>query len=163
MKKKSKAKLILILVSLLSIVILVSGLSGCQVLSRLRGSTNTANSSSTAETFTVIRGDVIQSMSTTGTVDSAETKNLPVKVPGEVLESTIVGSQVKKGDLLLKVDNSDLLLSIKQSQINVEVAEASLKNTQISYQAALDANHIAVQTAQLDNLSSQQSVDAAAV
>ena len=164
MEKKSKTKLILILVSLFAIVILVFSLSGCQVLSRFTGgSANTANSSNAVETFTVKRADIIQSMSTTGTVDSSETKNLPVRVAGEVLESTKIGSQVKKGDLLLRVDNTDLLLSIKQSQINVEVAEASLKNTQISYQAALDANHIAVQTAQLDIQSSQQSVDAAAV
>ena len=163
MEKKIKARLILILVSLLSIVILALSLPGCQVISRFTGGAKTTgNSSNAVETFTVVRGDLIQSMSTTGTVDSAETKNLPIKVPGEVLESTKVGSQVKKGDLLLKIDNSDLLLSIKQAQINVEVAEASLKNTQISYQAALDANHIAVQTAQLDIQSSQQSVDAAA-
>jgi HlyD family secretion protein len=162
MEKKSKSKIILILISLFAVVILISGLSGCQVLSRLSGkNTSKSNSLNAVETFTVKRADIIQSMSTTGTVDSSETKNLPVKISGEVLESTKVGSQVKKGDLLLKVDNSDLLLSIKESQINVEVAEISLKDVQISYKAALDANHIAVQVAQLDNQASQQSVDEA--
>jgi HlyD family secretion protein len=162
MAKKSKSKTILILVSLLSIAILASSLSGCQVISRFTGSTKTvSNSAITVETFTVKRGDLIQSMSTTGTVDSAETKNLSVKATGEVLESTTVGSQVKKGDILLKVDNSDLLLSIKQSQINVEVAESSLKQVQISYKAALDANHIAVQVAQLENDSAQKATDEA--
>jgi HlyD family secretion protein len=162
MAKKSKPKIILILVSLLSIAILASSLSGCQVISRFTGGTKTAsNSANTVETFTVKRGDLIQSMSTTGTVDSAETKNLSVKTAGEVLESTTVGSQVKKGDILLKVDNSDLLLSIKQSQINVEVAESSLKQLQLSYKAALDANHIAVQVAQLENDSAQKATDEA--
>ena len=161
MEKKSKTKVFLILVSLFVIVLLVFGLSGCQVLSRFTGGTKTAGSAADAvETYTVNRGDLLQSLSTTGTVDSAETKKLTVKVAGEVLETVDVGSQVKKGDTLLKVDNSDLIVSIKQSQINLEVAEISLKQLQISYKAALDANHIAVQVAQLDNISAQQSIDA---
>ncbi|MCX6347630.1 MAG: hypothetical protein NTZ89_06855, partial [Actinobacteria bacterium] len=65
MEKKIKARLILILVSLLSIVILALSLPGCQVISRFTGGAKTTgNSSNAVETFTVVRGDLIQSMST---------------------------------------------------------------------------------------------------
>jgi multidrug efflux pump subunit AcrA (membrane-fusion protein) len=162
MKKKAIRKPALILSIMLIIFILITVISGCQVLSRFTGNTKTATAAaSKTETFTVTRGDLVQSMSTTGSVNSPETKNLSAKITGEVLESVSVGSIVKKGDVLLKIDNSDLLTSIKESKINVEVAEIALKQLQISYKGALDANHIAVQVANLDNESAQKSIDEA--
>ncbi|MCE5329756.1 hypothetical protein LLG07_05440 [bacterium] len=163
MKKKSKVNLISIIIFTIMVIVLSTSLSGCQVLSRFTGrSSNSSSAATGTTTYTVNRGTITQSISATGTVGSSETKNLSVQVSGEVLQSTDVGTQVKKGDVLLKVDNTDLLTSIKKAQIDVEVAEASMKTAQINYQAALDANHIVIQTTQLDNLSSQQSVDAAA-
>ena len=162
MKKKSKVNLISIIIFTIAVITLSTGLFGCQVLSRFTGGNNsTATTKTGTTTYTVNKGTITQSISATGTVGSSETKNLSVQISGEVLQSTDAGTQVKKGDVLLKIDNTDLLNSISEAQINVEVAEASLKNTQLTYQAALDANHIAIQTAQLDNLAAQQSVDAA--
>lgn len=161
MEKKSKLNLILIIIIVAFIVLALSAsLSGCTALGRL-GSSTTASKSTTSgiETSAVKRGNIIQSISTTGTVDSSEIKNLSVQVSGEVLQTSTTGSHVKKGDILLKVDNTKLLLSIEQSKINVEVAESSLKQAQISYKAALDANHVAIQVAQKNNELAQQSSD----
>jgi HlyD family secretion protein len=161
MKKISRTNLISIIIFAIMAVVLSTSLFGCQILSRFTGGSNTATTETGAATYTVNKGTITQSISATGTVGSSETKNLSVQISGEVLQSTDAGTQVKKGDVLLKIDNTALLSSIKQAQINVEVAEVSLKSMQLSYQAALDANHVAIQVSQLDNLSSQQDVDAA--
>jgi len=161
MEKKSKVNLISIIIFTIVVIILSTSLFGCQVLSRFTSANKTSSTATGTTTYTVNRGTITQSITATGTVGSSEIKNLSVQVTGEVLQSITAGSQVKKGDVLLKVDNTDLLNSIKEAQINVEVAEASIKTAQLNYQTALDANHIAIQTAQLDNQAAQQSVDAA--
>ena len=165
MKKRNKISLFLIIIVAFIVVVLSASLSGCQALGGRFGfgSTNTTKTTSgEIETATVRRGSIIQSISTTGTIDSSDTQILSPKVSGEVLQSIDVGKEVKKDDILLKVDNSDLQLTVAQAQINVENAENSLKEARISYQAALDANHVAIQLAKLQIQSAQNSVESAA-
>lgn len=113
----------------------------------------------TAQTTVVTHGDIIQSVDVSGNVEARQSKNLSLPATGKVLKSVEKGEFLKKGDVLIEIDNRKTRLLVSQAQENIKVAEIALKVAQINYKAALDANHIAVQVAQLDNLASQQSVD----
>lgn len=164
MKRKKGFGLFFTIIAVIGVVFLSISLSSCQALGGRFGFGTTANtktSSTGIETAVVRRGNIIQTISTTGTVDSAQTLILSPKISGEVLQSINVGNEVKKGDVILKVDNSDLKNTVAQAQINVENAQNSLKEARINYQAALDANHVAIQLAQLQNQLAQNSTQSA--
>lgn len=57
------------------------------------------------EIFTVERGDVIQTVSATGSIDSNDFLNLNLSVAGTVIKSLETGDTFKKGELLFEVDN----------------------------------------------------------
>jgi len=97
------------------------------------------------ETFTVARGDIEQTVTSTGYVDTAEKKNYSLQVSGEVFQSLKDSTSFKKGDVLIEIDNSRTKIQIEQAEKNLETARSSLDLAKINYQQALDANHIAVQ------------------
>ena len=101
------------------------------------------------EIFTVERGDVIQTVSATGSIESNDFLNLNLSVAGTVIKSLEAGDTFKKGDLLFEVDNEKKELQIQQAEASIKSAEISLANAQANYQAALDTNHINVQTAEI--------------
>ncbi len=71
MEKKSRGKLISIIIFTIIFIVLSTGLFGCQVLSRFTGNNNsTAGADTGAKTYTVDKGTIIQSISAAGTVDS---------------------------------------------------------------------------------------------
>jgi HlyD family secretion protein len=155
MEKNRKKKIILFTaVTFLSLIFMIS-FTSCMLLG---GSRTTASSTSTTETttFTVKIGNIIQSVSATGYVDSSETKTYSNQVSGEVLKVLSVGTSFKKDDVLLQIKDNETPLLISQSEINLKTAENSIKEAKLNYQKALDANHIAVQLAQLDAEQSEQ-------
>jgi len=160
MKKKNSKKLIFILSTAILIFSITAAAVSCMALPGPLGSNN-KEAASGIETFTVKKDSIVSSLSSTGTLDSNEKKNLAVQISGEILEVASEGSSFKKGDILMKVDNTKTLLQIQQAADSVETAEISLKKAQLDYQAALDANHIAVQVANEDmKLSELSSEDA---
>jgi len=98
-----------------------------------------------AETFTVVRGDIEQTVTSTGYVDTVEKKNYSLQASGEVFQSLEDSAFFKKGDILIEIDNSRTKIQIEQAEKNLETAKSSLDLAKINYQQALDANHIAVQ------------------
>ena len=114
-----------------------------------------------AETAIVMRGDIIQSVDVSGNVEALQSKNLSLPASGKVLKSIEKGDFLKKGDVLLEIDNRKTKLMVSQAQENIKVAETALKVAQINYKSALDANHVAVQIAQLENDSAQKAAEEA--
>jgi RND family efflux transporter MFP subunit len=111
------------------------------------------------ETATVKRTDIIQSIDISGNVDASQSKNLSLPSSGKVLKSVEKGDFLKKGDVLIEIDNRKTKLLVSQAQENIKIAESSLALAKINYKNALDANHIAIQVAQENNNLARQSAE----
>ena len=109
-----------------------------------------------AETIVVVRGDIIQSVDVSGNVEAGQSKNLSLPASGKVLKSVEKGDFLKKGDVLLEIDNRKTKLVVSQAQENIKIAEIALKVAGINYKSALDANHVAVQIAKENNKLAEQ-------
>lgn len=106
------------------------------------------------EIFEVKRGDIIQTVSTSGNVDSRYSNSYSLRSSGTVLEVLEEGETFTKGDILIRLDSSRTELLMVQALENIKISQNSLDLAKLSYSQALDANHIAVQ---LSETSTQQS------
>ena len=109
------------------------------------------------DTFNVGRGDIVETISSTGMVDSREMMNYAVLQAAEILEILKKGDTFKKGETIIKIDNSRTELLIKQAEQNLVLAEQAIDVARINYQSALDANHVAIQIAESSNNLAEQS------
>jgi Membrane-fusion protein len=152
-KNKEKKIVLFVAVIFLSLIFLTS-FTSCRLLG---GSGNTAAAAATATTtFTVKIGNIVKSVSTTGYVNSSETKSYSNQVAGEVLKVLSVGTKFNEGDAILQINDKKTPLLISQAEENLKTSENSIKTATLNYQGALDANHIAVQLADTDTISSEQ-------
>ncbi|NQT67899.1 MAG: efflux RND transporter periplasmic adaptor subunit, partial [Actinobacteria bacterium] len=110
------------------------------------------------DTFEVTKGDIIQTVTTSGYVDSSEQNGYSLSASGKVLSALSKGDTFSKGDSLIEIDDSRQELLIAQAEENLNTAKNSLALARISYQKALDANHIALQLADTNTSLSEQSV-----
>jgi HlyD family secretion protein len=109
------------------------------------------------ETVTVTRGDITQSVDVSGNVEAGQSKNLSLPASGKVLKSVEKGDFLKKGDVLIEIDNRKTKLVVSQAQENIKIAEIAMQVAEINYKSALDANHVAIQIAQENNKLAEQS------
>ncbi len=123
------------------------------------GQDDTANQG--IEIFEVARGDILQVIAATGSVDSGSFNIYSLQISGSIVSSLQKGDAFSKGDILAEIDNSDALLSIKQAEKDIESAESSIKTAKINYQEALDKNHIAIQQGELGDELALQKAEAA--
>jgi len=158
--KINKRKTILIIISVLTVILISIVSVSCMGMGPFSGSTEeTADQG--VEVFEVQRGNIYQTVSTTGTIDSEVQNTYTLQVTGEVLSTLEKGDTFRKGNILVKVDNSDRLLSLKQIENDIESAESSLRTAKINYQKALDTNHITIQLASLNTEKAEDSTESA--
>jgi RND family efflux transporter MFP subunit len=82
---------------------------------------------------TVSRGDIFQEVSESGIVKKGEEINLSFKNAGRIEKIYVKsGDEVETGQDLAKLDTSELLLQLKESQANLQVIQAEKANTEIS-------------------------------
>jgi len=110
------------------------------------------------ETFTVARGDVIQTVNTSGYIESEKENSYSLMTSGKVAYCLEKGDTFKNGDMLIEIDTTRLKLLVAQAEENMSVAENSLSLARLSYKQALDANHIALQMAEENKKLSELSV-----
>ncbi|OQA20928.1 MAG: Macrolide export protein MacA [Actinobacteria bacterium ADurb.Bin346] len=140
-EKRIKKHFISVFLLIMSAALLIaSGLSGCS-----------KSPMTQIESFTVARGDIVESITSTGSVDASQSKNYSLTQSAEVLEIIDKGKEFSKGDILIRIDDSKIKLYISQAEANLKLAEKSIELAKINYQAALDANHVAVQLVQSNN------------
>jgi HlyD family secretion protein len=145
MRKNKKNKIISCIFILFTIFILITGSTSC------------SNKSTVAiETYKVQKGIIMQTVTSSGSVDASDKKNYTLQSSGEVLEVLATGSKFKKGDILVKVDNSKTQLLVSQAEENLKTAQNSIEIAKINYQNALDANHVAIQLTQSNAVQSEQ-------
>ncbi len=152
MASKITRKIFFITTTIAIIIIALLNLSACNRFGEMQES---------MEIFKVTRGDIIQTVTTSGYVDSSVQNDYSLPASGKVLCALSKGDTFSKGDVLIEIDNSRQELLITQAEENLNTAYSSLELAKISYQQALDANHIAVQLAQENaNLSEQSAQNA---
>lgn len=101
-------------------VILTAVIAGC-------GSKNTT-AQSTVQTATVKKGDITVEITATGNLAMPDSVDLSFGSSGKVREVLVeMGDQVKKGQVLAKLDTSTLEQNLIQAQINVKSAQYSLE------------------------------------
>jgi len=102
----------------------------------------------TVETFEVTKGNIIQTVSTSGNVDSRYSNNYSLSASGTVLKALEVGDTFIIDDVLIELESSRTELLMAQAEENIKISQTSLELAKLSYKQALDSNHIAVQLAE---------------
>ncbi len=134
-------RLSFITASIIILIIIMISLLACERL---------INVPDTSNTFEVTRGDIIQTITTSGYIDSDEKHDYSLLFSGKVLQILKKGDVFRKNDILIKIDDSKQELLFAQAEENINIAKHSLALAKISYQQSLDANHIAIQIAETD-------------
>ena len=100
------------------------------------------------EIFEVTRGNIVQTVSTSGNVDSRYSNNYSLSASGTVLKALEEGDAFSEGDILIELDSNRTVLLMAQAEENIKISQNSLELAKLSYRQALDSNHIAVQLAE---------------
>lgn len=117
-----KHKRLLIIVAV-CVVIVVSGL----VMIRLMKKTSNAVYARERKTVAVSKGDISVSVSGSGSIESASTKNIASEVAAKVTEVNVaVGDKVSKGDVLFQLDPSSLETQIRNKQKSITSLQKSV-------------------------------------
>lgn len=141
---------ILFITTIIAIIVIASfSLSACKRF---------GDTSKILDTFEVTKGDIIQTVNTSGYVDSEIQNDYSLMTSGKVTYSLEKGDTFRKGDTLIEIDTTRQKLLAAQAEENLNVAENSLALAKISYQKALDANHVAIQLAEVNTRLSKQLV-----
>lgn len=78
-------------------------------------------------------GDITVQVSGTAVVEPNNSYRVTARVTGEILEAPFeVGDSIEKGDVLYRIDSSDLENSIAQARLQVENAQLNYNNTTAS-------------------------------
>ncbi|HEX5447358.1 MAG TPA: HlyD family efflux transporter periplasmic adaptor subunit [Pirellulales bacterium] len=119
---------------------LVLGVAGVVAYQRYFGTT-AIDSFAGVQTAEVKRTDLLITVTEDGNVESAKNLELKCEVPGPITILEIVpdGSQVKEGDVLVRLDDSTLVDSILTQDIVKAKAEASKITAEKNHAAALIA------------------------
>ena len=144
MKKKKKwIKRVIVLVVLIAVVVFL--LRSCS-------GGSTALTSGIYLPSTASTQDLVVSVSGTGAIEPLHSYKVTTLVKGEVLEAPFEeGQTVHKGDLLFRIDSTDVETSIEQAQLSLESARLNyqqlLKNQDDSHKnATVEANATGVIT-----------------
>ena len=118
---KNKRKIIISIVSVL-ILLLISIISfSCMGVGPFSNQEDTATNQG-IETFEVQKGDIFQLVSTTGTIDSAILNTYTISVSGEILLALGKGDYFNKGDILVKLDDSEGMLQLEKIEKNLQLS-----------------------------------------
>ena len=167
-KRKVLKTILKVLPAVLSFSALIV-LTSCMAMGAFSNNNNQSSTQSQGmQTYTVVRGNILQEATTTGSVDVKTTNTYTFEVTGKVISALEQGDTFKKGEVLTELDNSDGVAKINDLEDSLQTAEdslatskSSLTTAKINYQKALDANHIAIQLADLNTKKSQEATASA--
>ena len=148
--RTKKRKIFIVLSLVLTILIVIAVFTSC--MGPMGGSFNSSigETQDGIETYEVARGNISQEISVTGSIDSENYVTYNMQVSGEVLSALEAGDTFKKGDLILEIDDKEKQDALFEIEKDIEISESSLRMAKLSYQSALDSNHIAIQLADIN-------------
>jgi HlyD family secretion protein len=114
---------------------------------------------------TIGRGDLQATVSATGTLNAVTTVSVGTQVSGQVAELLVdYNDQVKKGQLLARIDPTLALQAVTDAQANVERAQAQLLQAERDYRRNRELGSSGlVATSAIEQTQSSQEVAAATV
>ena len=113
-----------ILTGIIIIIVIAGGYFGI-------ASTGSKKAATKYVVSTVTKGDLITTVSATGQVDSSNEIKVTSSASGEVTYvGATVGQDVKEGDLLMKIDDTDAQRSLREAQANLDLAQLALEQEQ---------------------------------
>jgi len=142
---------------------IISGLAFVAVLAGIYFTYNSLNSTSSEPHYVLAKaqtGTIIVSVTGTGQISAQNQVDIKSKVSGDVISvNATSGMAIKSGDLILRLDDTDALKSVRDAQANLQSAQLALAKLQqpadqlslIQAQNALTQAQQSKQTAQ-DNL-----------
>jgi len=157
---KNKRKVIISIVSAAAVFLFSVISVSCMGIGPFAG-TSEDMTAQDMEIFEVQRGNILQLISATGSVDSNVQNTYTLQGSGEIVAVLEKGDEFKKGDTLVELDNSDGLLRITEAEKDIELSEISLKTSKHNYQKALDENHIAIQISEINTKKAEESTESA--
>lgn len=87
------------------------------------------------ETAKIVRGDINDVITATGTLEAVETVEVGTQVSGVIQKIYVdYNTEVKKGQLLAQLDETPLRASLEQSKSTVDQAEAQMKYQKATYE-----------------------------
>lgn len=108
---------------------------------------------------TAVMGAVRKTVSATGTLEPWSTVDVKSKAGGRVdLLAVDVGSRVKKGDIIARIDPTDSLLTYNQARASTQSAEAKEVQSTETYGMTVSQDSIAVQQARANLDASKSSL-----
>ena len=111
---------------------------------------NAAASNVKLQTATVTRGNLIATVSEAGNIAAPTTASVAFQTSGTVAKVNVqVGDAVKKGQVLMSLDPTNLQLAVKTAQTNLVTAQANLSSAKIK--AAQAPQQLIAAKATLDN------------
>lgn len=161
------SKIIIRAVSIAFSAIMIIALASCTGTGGPFGNNNAQASGQNQgiQTFQVVRGNILQEVTATGSVETKDQNTYSFGVSGKVMSAPEKGDEFKKGDLLVVLDNSTGLDNIDKLesdllayQDDIDLSKGSLNTAKINYQKALDSNHVSIQLAQLNTLKAEESI-----
>ncbi|MCX7838007.1 MAG: efflux RND transporter periplasmic adaptor subunit [Anaerolineae bacterium] len=122
-----------IIVGIIGLVVL--GVGGWWLYQQTTASVATATRVQTAK---VQRGSLVATVNAAGNVLSPEEATLSFQTSGRVAKVYVqVGDMVKKGQVLMELDTTDLELSLKTAKANLASSQANLEQVKANLQFAL--------------------------
>lgn len=92
----------------------------------------------TVNTAEVMRGDISNELTSSGTLSPKDTYTITSLVTGEILEANFEeGDQVEKGQVLYVIDKSDITKDVDSASRNLETAKTNYEQAQKDYDDAV--------------------------
>ncbi len=111
-----------------ALVVAAALASGCSSLPALPGAAQPAPAP--GRTATVVRGTLLSTVNATGNIQPEAETRIGFQQPGKVVELSVqVGSAVRKGDVIARLDTADLELALAQARTGLIVANAAYSRT----------------------------------
>src|SRR5204863_9635406 len=139
------------------LIIIVAALAAAFAVVKVTLTSRTAKAKGPEiHTAKVERGDVVSSVSATGTLQALTTVDVKSNVGGRVDLLTVdVGSRVKTGQLIAKIDPTDTRSSFNQAKADDDAAQARLSQAQYNLTLQKHATVAAIKQARQQLLSAQ--------
>ncbi len=145
----------IIVIGIVIVVLAIAGIFGWQTLT----ANAAASATSRLQTAQVQRGTIVATVNAAGNVSAPQTAALAFQTSGRVAQVNVqAGDSVKKGQVLMTLDTTDLDLALKTAQASLASAQANLdaakakdatNNDQlIAAKATLDKTQSTLQQAQ---------------
>ncbi len=113
--------------------------------------------------FEVRRGNIVQTVSTSGNVDPRYSNNYSLSASGTVLKTLEEGDTFITDDILIELESNRTELLLAQAEENIKTSQTSLDLAKLSLKQALDANHISLQLAEINEEASGKSAQSALI